>query len=211
MHDQLLVPRLQNRRIYDLAAPFYDFVSACIPWERGLRERAVARLGAAEGSRILDVGCGTGLCLPALARMVGTAGSVVGIDPSAASLDRASRRAQRLGCAFTAVIGDAAGHEFPSAVFDGAIAVFSISVIPAWERALARIHAALKAGAVLVVLEQRYPSRSGIAGRLGAKMNSLLGADPERDFVGALTATGFTVETHSLRRGWYAIYTAVRT
>lgn len=209
MPDRTPSPR--RSRIYDLAAPVYDAVSACIPFERNLRSRAVTLLGATPGSRILDVGCGTGLCLPELARALGPTGSVVGIDPSGASLLRARRRAHRLGCDFTAIQADVAAHPLEPKAFAGAIAAFALSVIPNWQGALTRIYAALPSGAVLVALEQRYPTRTGLATRLGAAMNKLLAADPERDFAGALKATGFAVDTHLFLGGWYAIYVASRT
>jgi ubiquinone/menaquinone biosynthesis C-methylase UbiE len=209
MPDQLPDSR-PRRGIYDLAAPLYDAVSACIPFERGLRECAVTLLGAPVGGHILDVGCGTGLCLDSLAQVIGPTGAVVGIDPSAASLARAQRRALRLGCALTTIAGDAAAQAFAAATFDGAIAAFSISVIADWKFALAQVHTALKPGAVLVVLEQRYASRKSLAGRFGAALNKLLSADPERDFAQALQTAGFTVQTHSLVGGWYEIYVATR-
>jgi ubiquinone/menaquinone biosynthesis C-methylase UbiE len=210
MPDRLPDFRPRSHGVYDLAAPLYDAVSAGLFFERALRDRAVRLLAAAPGQRVLDVGCGTGLCLSALSRELGPTGSVVGIDPSGASLDRARRRARRLGCDFTAIVADAATHPFAPASFDGAIAVFSLSVIPDFRQALGRVHAALKAGARFVVLEQRYPSRTGIVRRVGAVINTLLSADPERDFAGALQAAGFVVETHPWLGGFYEIYVAAR-
>lgn len=44
---------------------------------------ALARAGAREGERVLDVGCGCGQTSLALADLVGSSGEVVGVDVSA--------------------------------------------------------------------------------------------------------------------------------
>src|SRR5664279_5581579 len=58
------------------------------PW----RERLVAQLPARPGDTVLDVGCGTGLCLPLLQDKVGATGRIVGIDASEQMLQVAADR-----------------------------------------------------------------------------------------------------------------------
>ena len=58
------------------------------PW----RERLVERLPARPGDTVLDVGCGTGLCLPLLHDKVGPTGTIVGIDASEQMLQVAADR-----------------------------------------------------------------------------------------------------------------------
>src|SRR4051794_14317004 len=48
------------------------------------------------GSRLLDAGCGTGLDVQDLARMVGPGGQVTGLDYSQSLVDEAKRRAEGL-------------------------------------------------------------------------------------------------------------------
>lgn len=49
---------------------------------QGWRDALVARLPVAAGDTVLDVGCGSGLCLPQLVDMVGPGGRVIGFDES---------------------------------------------------------------------------------------------------------------------------------
>ena len=58
------------------------------PW----RERLVAQLPVRAGDTVLDVGCGTGLCLPMLQDKVGPTGTIVGIDASEQMLQVAADR-----------------------------------------------------------------------------------------------------------------------
>lgn len=67
---------------YRAAAAKYDRDTRSI--ER-FRRLALARLAPRPGERILDVACGSGANLPALAEAVGPEGRVTGIDSSAES------------------------------------------------------------------------------------------------------------------------------
>lgn len=80
-------------RSYRLLAPAYDSTCTRIAV---LRQRAVDELALCHGETVFDVACGTGPTLPLLARAVGPAGSVVGIElsPEMAALAR-----QRVGSA----------------------------------------------------------------------------------------------------------------
>ncbi len=61
------------------------------------RELLVDQLPARRGDTILDVGCGTGLCLPLLQRKVGASGMIVGIDESEQMLQVAGERVAEHG------------------------------------------------------------------------------------------------------------------
>ena len=54
-------------------------------------ENLFRQAGIAEGMRVVDVGCGVGDTTALLARIVGPAGSVIGVDQDAASLEAAER------------------------------------------------------------------------------------------------------------------------
>ena len=74
------------------------------------------------GARLLDVGCGPGDDVLALAALVGPTGRVVGVDNSTTMLAEARRRAAAAGGAGPAEFraGDAVALDFPDGSFDGA-------------------------------------------------------------------------------------------
>jgi SAM-dependent methyltransferase len=81
-------------RLYRLHAPTYELITAAAsPW----RERAADALALEPGDAVIDVGCGSGLNLPHLERLVGPGGRVVGVDLSGHMLARARQRVRRAG------------------------------------------------------------------------------------------------------------------
>lgn len=80
-------------------------------WERGaLRLRA--------GQRVLDVGCGLGEAVLALAADLGTDGEIVGVDISAEMLSVARSRASAAPCRVRFTVGDAQSLVEPDDSFD---------------------------------------------------------------------------------------------
>ena len=190
-------------------ASIYDAVSALIPFEAHLRDKAVDALGTIEGGSVLDIGCGTGLSLPRLAKV---SRRVVGVDTSPRSLQIAARRAQKVGLVFDACPADAATAPWGSERFAGALSIFGMSVIGAWEETVARVYASLLPGACLVVLEQRYPTTGLVRAfnPVARVLNIALGADPSRDFARAMTEVGFDAYTTHLLNGFYALHVGKR-
>jgi SAM-dependent methyltransferase len=92
------------------------------PLLRRVALRSVELMALAPGSRVLDVGCGTGVLLPALAQAVGRQGSVAGLDYSADLLRTARERVETEGIAdiVTLTEGDATKLPFDDASFDAA-------------------------------------------------------------------------------------------
>lgn len=76
---------------------FIEYLDAASALEAvaAYKRLTIARLGVKAGDRVLDVGCGTGDDVAALAAIVQPTGTAVGIDASSAMIAEARRRAAR--------------------------------------------------------------------------------------------------------------------
>ena len=79
---------------YRTLAPRYDHFTRRI---NTIRLRTIAALQLRGGDTVLDAGCGTGWCLPHLARHVLPRGRLLGFDPSREMLQQARERLAREG------------------------------------------------------------------------------------------------------------------
>jgi SAM-dependent methyltransferase len=88
---------------------------------------ALARIEAAAGHRVLDVGCGGGETTLALAELVGSTGSVLGVDVSRPLLDHALGAAKSAGMTHVSfTLADAQTAELPEASFDRLFSRFGV-------------------------------------------------------------------------------------
>ena len=87
--------------------------------------RAMDRLGLEPGSRVLDVGCGTGSTTVELARRVAPGGTVVGLDISPTMLDAARATAEGVD-GIELVVGDAQTDDLGAGSFDGVFSQFGV-------------------------------------------------------------------------------------
>ena len=97
---------------YRSLAPKYDYYTRRI---NRVRERAIAALGLGPGETVLDAGCGTGWCLPLLARAVGASGTVIAFDPSPDMLAIARERVSPGDCALHLIQATAEDVRLPRA------------------------------------------------------------------------------------------------
>ena len=134
-------------RVYAGLARVYDTV---FDWAlRPGRLAALRSLDIGHGSRILEVGVGTGLSLGSYPR--GT--EVTGIDISEPMLRRARRRAaDRPGHSIAIRRMDAQAMSFGDGVFDHVIAPYVISVVPDPARVMAEISRVCRPGGTVVVV-----------------------------------------------------------
>jgi SAM-dependent methyltransferase len=84
------------------------------------KTRSIELLNLAPGHSAIEIGCGLGRECEAMARIVGAAGRVVGIDASQALLDQAIARTAPLGLPLEFRVGDAHALPFPDSSFDAA-------------------------------------------------------------------------------------------
>jgi ubiquinone/menaquinone biosynthesis C-methylase UbiE len=90
-----------------------------------VRRRFLRFAGIQPGDRVLEVGCGTGVVLRDLARLVGPRGQVTGVDPSRRAIDAARVTCQRRTAPVRMDLRVADGMDLPFASrrFDAALAV----------------------------------------------------------------------------------------
>jgi ubiquinone/menaquinone biosynthesis C-methylase UbiE len=126
--------------------------------QRGLSYHSavpLARLDVAPGSRALDVGCGWGDTALELARIVGPAGSVLGLDCCDAFLESGRRDARAAGLSNVRfVAADVQTHPFERA-FDFCFSRFGMMFFASPVAAMRNIRTALVPGARLMFIVWR--------------------------------------------------------
>jgi ubiquinone/menaquinone biosynthesis C-methylase UbiE len=122
-------PLAQARATYDRIAAVYDLAEN--PFEYHARRHGLRLLAARPGERVLEIGPGTGHGLVALARSVGPAGQVAGVDLSAGMLRRSRRRAARAGYLGRIHLIEGDAHQLPlrAGVFDAVFMTFVLELI----------------------------------------------------------------------------------
>ncbi len=111
----------------------------------------------APGMTVMDVGCGMGYFAIPMARMVGNAGNVTAVDLQQERLDVLMKRAARAGVA-SRIQSLKCGPDdlkFAGAV-DFALAFYVVHEIPDPLRLLRQIHACLKPGGRLLIVEPSF-------------------------------------------------------
>ena len=108
---------------------------------------AVAAAAPRRGDHVLDIGCGCGATVLALAEAVGSLGRVTGVDISAPMLAVAARRLAAAGLAQAAVLeADAAAEPFAPGAIDLVFSRFGVMFFEAPVEAFINIRRALKPG-----------------------------------------------------------------
>jgi phosphatidylethanolamine/phosphatidyl-N-methylethanolamine N-methyltransferase len=127
----------------------YDLVFGKI-FERARTEAIAAAQRV--GGRVLDVGVGTGICLPHYTR----ASSVVGIDLSEPMLGKARERLAelRLNNIERLAVMDAEDLDFPDNAFDAVVAQYVVNTVPHPEVALTEFARVLKPGGEIILINR---------------------------------------------------------
>ncbi|HWT07192.1 MAG TPA: class I SAM-dependent methyltransferase [Xanthomonadales bacterium] len=113
----------------------------------GLTAAAIDSADPRPGESVLDVGCGCGATVLELARRVGSAGHVVGVDVSRPMLDLANERVRAAGLRMVTLhLADAATYPFREAEFELAFSRFGIMFFGDPVTAFANIRRSLRAG-----------------------------------------------------------------
>jgi ubiquinone/menaquinone biosynthesis C-methylase UbiE len=181
---------------YDLMEWFHDTFSFRGKF-RELRQRTASLARLQPGDAVLDVGCGTGTLAMELARRVGRAGRVAGVDPGTRQIARASSKAARRNVPIEFQIGVIEQLPFPDQTFDVVFSTLMMHHLPASlkRQGLAEIARVLKPGGRLVIADfKRKQERQGKAARFHAGGSSM------HDLAALVSDAGFSVvETEEMR------------
>lgn len=120
---------------------------------QALKRQSYALLEASAGKRLLDVGCGLGDDVRALAQIVGTTGSTVGLDNSQTMIDAARERSKGLDFPGSFQQGDIHHLPFVDGAFDGCRAERMLIHSDDPARALAEMARVVQPGGRVVVIE----------------------------------------------------------
>jgi SAM-dependent methyltransferase len=108
---------------------------------------------------VIDIGCGSGTSVLALAAAVGPRGQVLGADVATESVAVARRRIGEAGLAQAAVVlGDAGSYPFPPGGFDLLFSRFGVMFFDAPVAAFRHLRAALRPGGRLCAAAFRAPA-----------------------------------------------------
>jgi S-adenosylmethionine-diacylgycerolhomoserine-N-methlytransferase len=158
------------------------------------RDRLIAEIGAGEGARVLEIGCGTGRNLIMTARKYPGA-LCFGIDLSTEMLDSATRAIARAGLASRVRVAHADATQFdPESLFDVGqfdriFISYSLSMIPPWQSVIDGAMAHLAPGGELRIVDfggqERLPA---VFRRLLWRWLNAFHVTPRDDLEAVLTA-----------------------
>jgi ubiquinone/menaquinone biosynthesis C-methylase UbiE len=179
----------------------YDWITAFLfggyRREQDIRQGAVHLAQVKPGSRILDVGCGTGTLTLAAARAAGSDGKVWGIDVAEDMLQAARQKAANAG--LPVHFQNASITELPFA--DGQMDIVLSSLMihhlvdeDTRRKGLAEVKRVLRPGGILMITEFK-PPKNGLLKLLVRLVlgNSMLRFDNQR-LIQILEETGYRVE-----------------
>ena len=143
----MAIDREQIERVYSSYAGVYDRVFGRV--FQASREAVVQNLKVEPGERVLEVGVGTGLCLP----LYPEGCEITAIDVSQAMLDRASDRVREIGLTNVKLFRmDAGAMEFPDNSFDTVIAAYVVTAVPDYRRLMSEMVRVSRPGGRLILL-----------------------------------------------------------
>jgi S-adenosylmethionine-diacylgycerolhomoserine-N-methlytransferase len=186
----------RQRHIYDLTRKYYLLG----------RDRLIARLAVPTGGTVLEVGCGTGRNLIAVARRYPTA-RLYGLDISEEMLATAREKVAAAGLGDRILLKQADASDFDAqalfgrSTFDRVFFSYTLSMIPDWQAAL-RQGVAVTAGALHLV---DFGQFEGLPGWFGRGMKAWLAkfdVTPRAELFDVLHTLGDAADTRPLFRGY---------
>lgn len=199
-----------QRHIYDASRKYYLLG----------RDRLIARLDPPPGGTILEIGCGTGRNLIAIARAY-PGRACYGLDVSSAMLATARQSVERAGMSDRVVLeqADATAFDpqalFGQAGFDRIVISYALSMIPPWQGVVEEALRRLSPGGELHIVD--FGDQRDLPGPFRAVLNrwlALFHVTPRGELAAVLDevarAAGASVATEALYGGYAALARARR-
>ena len=137
----------QIERVYSNYAVVYDRVFGRV--FQASRETVVRNLKVDAGERVLEVGVGTGLCLPLYPAHC----DITAIDLSDAMLEKAADRVKELGLTNVKLMRmDAGNMDFADSSFDLVIAAYVVTAVPDYRQLMKEMVRVSRPGGRLILL-----------------------------------------------------------
>ncbi len=143
----MAIDREQIERVYSSYAGVYDKVFGRVFQDS--REAVVRNLKVEPGERVLEVGVGTGLCLP----LYPVDCDITAIDVSGPMLEKAAVRVKELGLTNVKLMKmDAGEMDFADSSFDIVIAAYVVTAVPDYRKLMKEMIRVSRPGGRLILL-----------------------------------------------------------
>ncbi|WML45114.1 demethylmenaquinone methyltransferase [Neobacillus sp. PS3-40] len=150
--------------VFEKISENYDKMNSVISFQQHIKWRndTMKRMNVQQGSKTLDVCCGTADWTIALADAVGPSGEVVGLDFSKNMLKIGEEKVKELKLNQVKLIhGNAMELPFPNESFDYVTIGFGLRNVPDYLQVLKEMNRVLKPGGKAVCLETSQPTILG--------------------------------------------------
>jgi ubiquinone/menaquinone biosynthesis C-methylase UbiE len=134
---------------------YLDTASGLVQTQQ-FKQRTFALLNVQAGMQLLDVGCGTGDDVRALAQLVGGTGRVVGVDKSETMVAEAHKRSEGEDLPVEYYVSDAQRLPFAAQTFDGCRAERLFQHVEFPRQVLAEMVRVTRPGGRIVVLDPDF-------------------------------------------------------
>lgn len=146
------------------------------------------------GETVVDLGSGAGIDCFLAADRVGEAGQVIGIDMTAAMIDRARENALKNGIENVEFrLGEIEHLPVPDGTVDAVISNCVVNLSPDKPQVFSEVYRALKPGGRLMISDivQLKPMPEAIAKSIEAYIGCIAGASLKDDYISMIKAAGF--------------------
>jgi len=161
---RVLQTKGETRAFYDKISKVYDLLAD--QSEEPIRRAGLEKLNARPGEKVLEIGCGTGHCLVALAQAVGDAGKIYGIDLSDEMLKIARENLEKEGLAdrVELICEDAGKLPYAAETLDAIFMSFTLELFdtPEIPEVLAECKRVLRPGGRIVVAGVSKEGEGGV-------------------------------------------------